>query len=588
MSENESEQWLLDEICAYVEDDKRKYAIAIEGPWGSGKTRFLNSALCSSLKDRRKRMVRVSMFGLKDADELYGKLGAVLMRLESDGGGKLRKVLRRAASGLPKVAFAAMSAVGIPLNGDMGAKLVVDLLLSDKHVLVFDDVERRSGSSDDLSLFGAVNELVEGRGVKVVFVAQGLGDGAGGRRSFDADIREKLVWKVYSYNQSPVQLVGDIFGQLNRPVGGIDVLQCVQEAVARSECSNARAMLRVEQMVAEVVDSGVLEDESIFIENRRLAFIDLVQFALMVCGGGAPREPSPPSGEGKSGFFNVEYWAAHRLYEQYRDIPCVEAYFCPRKSGGRIDLDGGIRSYIEKRYPNSRDTQAVFDIKSVIESKVGTLSDQDVSPIVFRLSNLIRRKEFSPIVLRDVVHWNLWFSEHGFEDAVPVDELVSCCERAMDRELQRALEFSTNQRSAFSLGEPADSVLARLSEYAVEAYASDLAKNVAKCVSGGGSADEILRMLSESLTFGVQGLLSVEPSHIASAYFNLAPEGQEELRRVVHKLETGVPIPDGAKDRIDDWLSALKNALNEYDDTDRMTRVRKGWFIQTIDGVLGP
>ena len=166
MSENESEQWLLDEICAYVEDDKRKYAIAIEGPWGSGKTRFLNSALCSSLKDRRKRMVRVSMFGLKDADELYGKLGAVLMRLESDGGGKLRKVLRRAASGLPKVAFAAMSAVGIPLNGDMGAKLVVDLLLSDKHVLVFDDVERRSGSSDDLSLFGAVNEAGRGEGGK--------------------------------------------------------------------------------------------------------------------------------------------------------------------------------------------------------------------------------------------------------------------------------------------------------------------------------------------------------------------------------------------------------------------------------------
>ena len=158
----------------------------------------------------------------------------------------------------------------------------------------------------------------------------------------------------------------------------------------------------------------------------------------------------------------------------------------------------------------------------------------------------------------------------------------------MDRELQRALEFSTSQRSAFSLGESADSVLAKLSEYAVEAYASDLAENVAKCVSSGGSADEILSMLSESLTFGVQGLLSVEPSHVASAYFNLAPEGQEELRRVVHRLETEVPIPDGAKGRLNVWLSVLKNALTENDDTDRMTRVRKGWFIQTIDRVLGP
>ena len=120
-------------------------------------------------------------------------------------------------------------------------------------------------------------------------------------------------------------------------------------------------------MVAEVIDSGVLEDESIFIENRRSAFIDLVQFALMVCGGETPREPSQPAGEGELAFFDVEYMRAHRLYEQYRDLPCVDAYFRSRKSGERVDLDGGIRSYIEKRYPNSRDTQAVLDIKSVIE-----------------------------------------------------------------------------------------------------------------------------------------------------------------------------------------------------------------------------
>lgn len=32
---SKSEQWLLDEICAYVSDVTRRYAVAIEGPWGA-------------------------------------------------------------------------------------------------------------------------------------------------------------------------------------------------------------------------------------------------------------------------------------------------------------------------------------------------------------------------------------------------------------------------------------------------------------------------------------------------------------------------------------------------------------------------
>lgn len=92
---SESEQWLLDEICAYVSDVTRRYAVAIEGPWGAGKTRFLNSVLAPGLKGLQKRMVRVSMFGLKDGGELYEKLGAVLLRLQGEHGGKLAKLQGR-------------------------------------------------------------------------------------------------------------------------------------------------------------------------------------------------------------------------------------------------------------------------------------------------------------------------------------------------------------------------------------------------------------------------------------------------------------------------------------------------------------
>ena len=81
---SESQQWLLAEIDKYVQDVDRRYAIAVEGPWGCGKTRFLNVVLAPSLKRKKKRMVRVSMFGLKTGDQLYEKIGATLLRLEGE------------------------------------------------------------------------------------------------------------------------------------------------------------------------------------------------------------------------------------------------------------------------------------------------------------------------------------------------------------------------------------------------------------------------------------------------------------------------------------------------------------------------
>ena len=80
-----ADQWLCGKILEYVNDDKHKYAIALKGAWGSGKTRFVNFGLAPILKDKNKRLVRVSMFGIENADELYQRIGAVLLRIEGGG-----------------------------------------------------------------------------------------------------------------------------------------------------------------------------------------------------------------------------------------------------------------------------------------------------------------------------------------------------------------------------------------------------------------------------------------------------------------------------------------------------------------------
>lgn len=196
MGQKKSDQWLCNEIVNYVKDDERKYSVAIEGPWGCGKTRFVESVLAPALQAQDKRVVRVSMFGLRNADDLYEKLGAALIRLEDNNPQKTRKIIKAALFAIPGILSALISKKAIPVKFNVGMKFLVDIVLTNKHVIVFDDVERRSVSADDLALFGAVNELVEGRGQKVVFVTNSVGgDGVAGS-SFDLAVREKRLFRV--------------------------------------------------------------------------------------------------------------------------------------------------------------------------------------------------------------------------------------------------------------------------------------------------------------------------------------------------------------------------------------------------------
>lgn len=53
---------LIRHIDSYLKDKDNQYAIALEGDWGSGKTRFIEEKLTEHLKKSECDLVRVSMF----------------------------------------------------------------------------------------------------------------------------------------------------------------------------------------------------------------------------------------------------------------------------------------------------------------------------------------------------------------------------------------------------------------------------------------------------------------------------------------------------------------------------------------------
>lgn len=583
---SESEQWLLDEICAYVSDVTRRYAVAIEGPWGAGKTRFLNSVLAPGLKGLQKRMVRVSMFGLKDGGELYEKLGAVLLRLQGERGGKLAKLTRKAVATTPKFVGSALSMSGVSLQLDIGMKFVVDMLASNKHVIVLDDVERRSEESDDLSLFGAVNELVEGCGLKVVLVTNGLQEEAGCARPFDSNVREKLVWKRYTFEQSLARLLDGVFGHIESPVPGINILECVGEAIERSECVNARAMLKAELLVSDLVRLDVFCDDSIYVGNRRSAFVDLVQFALMVCDGNPPEPPRPLDSEERVNYLDGEKWRMRQRYESYLDARFVEQYFRPRMGVGEMDLDRGVRQYIGNRYSESEGSYVIKSIKRAIDSGFQEMSDEDLQELVSKLSSQILCGSFSPVLLRDVVYWYEEFRKLGFKCVLSKDGLISCCQDVMLRDLEGAIAFSNYPHTSLPCGEEVDSIFASLSSFATNAYQDYVSEEVEKCLVSANPASDLMELLSNSLLNEYQLLLTVKPSDLIDIFNRSCGEGQTNIMRYLNKVHSQCSMPAGVDESFAAWLLDLKSGLEGSASASKMDCLRKSWFIRSIEQYL--
>lgn len=583
---SESEQWLLDEICAYVSDVTRRYAVAIEGPWGAGKTRFLNSVLAPGLKGLQKRMVRVSMFGLKDGGELYEKLGAVLLRLQGERGGKLAKLTRKAVATTPKFVGSALSMSGVSLQLDIGMKFVVYMLASNKHVIVLDDVERRSEESDDLSLFGAVNELVEGCGLKVVLVTNGLQEEAGCARPFDSNVREKLVWKRYTFEQSLARLLDGVFGHIESPVPGINILECVGEAIERSECVNARAMLKAELLVSDLVRLDVFCDDSIYVGNRRSAFVDLVQFALMVCDGNPPEPPRPLDSEERVNYLDGEKWRMQQRYESYLDARFVEQYFRPRMGVGEMDLDRGVRQYIGNRYSESEGSYVIKSIKRAIDSGFQEMSDEDLQELVSKLSSQILCGSFSPVLLRDVVYWYEEFRKLGFKCVLSKEGLISCCQDVMLRDLEGAIAFSNYPHTSLPCGEEVDSIFASLSSFATNAYQDYVSEEVEKCLVSANPASDLMELLSNSSLNEYQLLLTVKPSDLIDIFNRSCGEGQTNIMRYLNKVHSQCSMPAGVDESFAAWLLDLKSGLEGSASASKMDCLRKSWFIRSIEQYL--
>ena len=97
---------IVDAVISYVRDENAKYAILIDGTWGSGKTYLYENYLVDAIdsvevgKNERKQNVYISLYGISSIDSLAKQLITNYLIYVKGNGNKLLRLP------IPKMGFA--------------------------------------------------------------------------------------------------------------------------------------------------------------------------------------------------------------------------------------------------------------------------------------------------------------------------------------------------------------------------------------------------------------------------------------------------------------------------------------------------
>lgn len=581
---------LKNEIIRYAKDSSHQYAIAIEGDWGTGKTTYIKHEIIPELKKEGMKPIRISLFGVSNANELYDLLSAALLHVSNGKGRRAKVLVKEGARNASNLARTATACLGFPVTLTTNSKSVVEFIASPKHVFIIDDIERRREAMDSLSLFGALNNLIESNGSKLILVSNCIESLSSEKPPLDPEVREKLIWRTYKFTPSPTVLAQSVFKNINKESEDIDIDDCICVAAEKAQCNNARAMLRAQEFIEHVCQADAISDSTIAKENRESALVDAIHFALLKSMEKEPHEPDSDSeyNEHTEGLtpMSLRRYHEEELYKQYRDFCGADGTLVLNRSQSNTNLNEQLRLHIVKNYPNSSETIALEKILGLFK-QINELDDEDIRPSVAEFGDIIRTSRFQVTHIEKILAWNTQLRDLGFDGLPSREDSIDSCKRVIDSNPSSAvLFFSIDLPNPFNSVEVRDTYL-ELKQYSNEIYASHISDNSAWTHTSidNSSGDKLAEAMQSSMRKNRDFLLEYKPASIANVFFSSLPTGQEKLRRLFNPLELH-PFGFSDKDRYKRWLQDIKKELESHKATTRLTAMRKKWFVDNIDELI--
>lgn len=162
------------ELNDYIYNVSIKYAVLLNGGWGSGKTYFIKDYIKKLEKkyesnkndttNKYKKPVYVSLYGLSEISELKNKIALSLVKNK-----KIKQLMPFLDVGIEIGSDFASKKTFIQNSDSKLKRIIRELYKIDNLIIFFDDLERCNININ--TVLGYINELVEHNNVKVILIA---------------------------------------------------------------------------------------------------------------------------------------------------------------------------------------------------------------------------------------------------------------------------------------------------------------------------------------------------------------------------------------------------------------------------------
>lgn len=290
-------------IKHYLEEDKTKSAIMLTGPWGSGKSYYINHELVPFLiKDGKNQCVVVSLYGIKNVSEIsksiYLELRAKVLRSNNEVATTSKILAKTVAKGIT-------SFFGVDLSASENEmqRLYESVDLSDK-LIVLEDIER--SQINIFEILGYVNNLVEQDGVKVLLVAN-----EAEMIEYDEimDEKGKNIQKVLTEESADylrtkektvsdtISFTGDYLSAMRAIIEGFkgvqlslftkdEYIQEIYDLFVFSKSGNLRTFIYACQKTVDILKQI---DTELKFEDKRTIFYSIILFSKHIKAGSFPK-----------------------------------------------------------------------------------------------------------------------------------------------------------------------------------------------------------------------------------------------------------------------------------------------------------
>lgn len=290
-------------IKHYLEEDKTKSAIMLTGPWGSGKSYYINHELVPFLiKDGKNQCVVVSLYGIKNVSEIsksiYLELRAKVLRSNNEVATTSKILAKTVAKGITS-----FFGVDLSASEDEMQRLYESVDLSDK-LIVLEDIER--SQINIFEILGYANNLVEQDGVKVLLVANEseMIEYDEIRDEKGKNIQKVLTEKSADYLRTKektvsdtISFTGDYLSATRAIIEGFkdvqlslftkdEYIQEIYDLFVFSKSGNLRTFIYACQKTVDILKQI---DTELKFEDKRTIFYSIILFSKHIKAGSFPK-----------------------------------------------------------------------------------------------------------------------------------------------------------------------------------------------------------------------------------------------------------------------------------------------------------